>query len=152
MNETPNTTPPADRETHTSREFAATAADVFAAFRDPVLLARWWGPNDFTNTFHCFDFRPGGRWRFTMHGAGGGDYENESEFLEIVEPSRIVLRHVVPPHFDMTLTFAEAGGRTTVGWHMRFATAEEWARVKAIVIPANEQNLDRLGAVLASRS
>ena len=41
---------------------------VFEAFARPELLAHWWGPNGFTNTFEVFEFRPGGRWKFVMHG------------------------------------------------------------------------------------
>ena len=37
---------------------------VFAAFEEER-LARWWGPDGFTNTFHEFSFTPGGRWSLT---------------------------------------------------------------------------------------
>ena len=36
---------------------------VFRAYREPALLARWWGPNGFRNEFHEFNFQPGGAWR-----------------------------------------------------------------------------------------
>ncbi len=32
---------------------------VYQAFVVPDRLARWWGPEGFTNTFHEFDPRPG---------------------------------------------------------------------------------------------
>lgn len=44
---------------------------VFRAFTDPDRLAHWWGPKGFTNTFHQFDPRPGGKWRFVMCGPAG---------------------------------------------------------------------------------
>lgn len=44
----------------TSREFSVTPESVFAAIQDPVRLARWWGPQGFTNTFNTFEFRAGG--------------------------------------------------------------------------------------------
>src|SRR6185369_10233222 len=62
---------------------------VFKAFADPTHLARWWGPSGFRNTFEEFDFRPGGTWRFTMHGPDGTDHPNRSVFLDIQEPARI---------------------------------------------------------------
>jgi uncharacterized protein YndB with AHSA1/START domain len=37
-----------------------------------------------SNTFHTFEFRPGGSWIFTMHGPDSADYANQSEFVEIV--------------------------------------------------------------------
>jgi uncharacterized protein YndB with AHSA1/START domain len=53
---------------------------VFEAFARPEVLARWWGPNGFTNTFEVFEFRPGGRWKFVMHGPEGSNHPNESVF------------------------------------------------------------------------
>ena len=41
--------------------------------------ARWWGPDGFTNTITTFDLRPGGAWRFVMHGPDGTNYENAAE-------------------------------------------------------------------------
>lgn len=43
-----------------SREIPATPDQIFAAFSDPVRLARWWGPAGFTNTFEVCEFHPGG--------------------------------------------------------------------------------------------
>ena len=78
---------PSDRRIDTSRLFPHSPAKVFQAFRDPAVLAEWWGPDGFTNTFHEFDFRDGGAWRFTMHSPDGKDFPNESRFLEIAEPA-----------------------------------------------------------------
>ena len=50
------------------REFDAPRDLVFSAFTDPKHLAQWWGPNGFTTTTSSFDMRPGGVWRFVMHG------------------------------------------------------------------------------------
>lgn len=139
----------ADREIVSSRVFDVPRADVFAAFRDPVRLARWWGPNGFTNTIHIFDLRPGGRWRLTMHGPNGTDFDNESLFLEVVEPSRVVFQHLEPVHrFQMTITLDDEAGKTRLTWRMLFAEADECVRVKAFIGPANEQNFDRLAAEL----
>jgi uncharacterized protein YndB with AHSA1/START domain len=68
---------------------SAPPRDVFAAFEQPDRLARWWGPKDFTNTFERFEFTPGGRWVFAMHGPNGASYPNESVFREIEPDSRI---------------------------------------------------------------
>lgn len=48
---------PADRRIDTSRRVSFAPAQVFEAFRDPAVLAVWWGPDGFTNTFYEFDFR-----------------------------------------------------------------------------------------------
>jgi uncharacterized protein YndB with AHSA1/START domain len=52
------------------------------------------GPAGFRNTFEVFEPRPGGRWCFLMHGPDGVDHPNESVFLAVEEPERIVFRHV----------------------------------------------------------
>lgn len=139
-----------DREIVSTRVLDAPRERVFRAFSDPDHLARWWGPKGFRNTFHELDLRPGGFWRFTMHGPGGSDYENENVFLEVVRPERIVFRHLEPVHgFQMTILFAEQDGKTRLTWRMLFDSAAERDRVEAFVVPANEQNFDRLEAHLA---
>lgn len=138
----------ADRELVTSRVIAAPRSRVYAAFADPAQLARWWGPEGFTNTFETFDLHPGGTWRFVMHGPDGADYPNESVFVEVVPEQRVVFNHVSSPAFEMSITFSDHGPRTAVGWRQRFASADECRRIAAIAVPANEQNLDRLAALL----
>ncbi|HKO56675.1 MAG TPA: SRPBCC family protein [Thermoanaerobaculia bacterium] len=139
-----------DREIISSRLLDAPRERVFAAFRDPAVLARWWGPKGFTNTFHEFDFRPGGAWRFVMHGPNGGNYDNGSVFEEIVPPERIVFQHVSPPRFQMTITLGDEGGKTRITFRMLFDTPEECARIRTFAPEANEQNFDRLEAALSS--
>lgn len=141
----------ADREIESSRIVNASPETVFEAFRNPDLLARWWGPAGFANTFHTFDFRPGGTWDFVMHGPDGTDYPNKSVFVEIAAPERVVFDHVVPPLFRMTVTIEPTGqaGKTRFAFRMRFESAERCQQLKAVCLPANEQNFDRLEAVLA---
>lgn len=133
-----------------SRRIAAPVAQVFAAFRDAKSLAQWWGPAGFTNTFHEFDFRSGGQWRHTMHGPDGTDYENESRFLEISENKRIVIEHLSGHHFILTLEFENLGDTTLVHWQQLFDTAEHYEQIREFVSPANEQNLDKYAAAVAS--
>ena len=143
----------ADQEIVSTRVLAAPRERVFEAFSDPTRLARWWGPKGFTNTFDEFDLRPGGAWRFVMHGPDGSAYRNASEFIEIVSPERIVFQHLEPMHrFQMTMTFVPEGDRTRLTWRMRFESAAEVERIKAFIPAANEQNFDRLAAELATMS
>ncbi|MBP6507234.1 MAG: SRPBCC family protein [Opitutaceae bacterium] len=136
-----------------SRVLAAPREQVWAAFRDPAVLARWWGPAGFTNTFHEFDFRPEGEWRFTLHGPDGAAYAMNHRFMEIVRPERIVVRHFQPGHdFVLTITLAALADTTLVTWVMRFDDPAEGERVRAFIVPANEQNFDRLTAHLSAHS
>lgn len=136
-----------DREFVHSRLIDAPQARVFRAFAEPTHLARWWGPNGFSSTFEVFEFRPGGTWRFVMHGPDGTDYPNENAFREIVTPERVVVEHLSDTHhFFLTITFAAQGDQTLVGWRQVFDTAEHRDKVADVVLEANEQNLDRLAA------
>lgn len=74
------------KEIVTIRVIKAGQALVFRAWAEPEHLRIWWGPRGFTNTFHEFDFRVGGRWRFVMHGPEKGNYVNECEFIHIQKP------------------------------------------------------------------
>ncbi len=131
-----------------TRNLDATPAAVFAAIRDPARLAKWWGPDGFSNRFEVFEFRPGGRWVFDMIGPDGRVYPNESVFDEIEVERQVVIRHVCLPHFTLTITLAPVPGGTQVHWQQVFADAAVADAIRHIVAPANEQNLDRLGAEL----
>ena len=116
------------------REFDAPRELVFAAWTDPKHLAQWWGPNGFTTTTSRFELRPGGVWRFVMHGPDGRDYQNRIIFDEIVPPERIVYRHdggedVEPVQFSQTVIFEDLGGRTRMIWRGVFPSAAERDRV-----------------------
>src|SRR5512138_1847566 len=139
------------RELVTSRIIDAPPEAVFAAFVDPDRLARWWGPKGFRNTFDECDPRPGGRWLYVMHGPDGGHFRNESLFAEVVRPERIVIWHLSAPRFVLITTFADGDGRTRLTWRQRFETAADCERIRALAVPANEQNLDRLASEVLGR-
>ncbi|SFI83543.1 SRPBCC family protein [Brevibacillus centrosporus] len=133
------------------RTLPAPRSLVYRAWTEPALLAQWWGPNGFTNTFHTFDASPGGIWEFTMHGPEGANFPNRNVFHEVSE-DRIVLRHESRPHFILTATFADVSGGTEITFRQTFETAEDYNNLKPICEEANEQNLDRLRAVLKGLS
>jgi uncharacterized protein YndB with AHSA1/START domain/catechol 2,3-dioxygenase-like lactoylglutathione lyase family enzyme len=144
--------PTADREFLHTRLVEAPRERVFRALAEARHLARWWGPNGFSSTFEHFDFRPGGRWRFVLHGPDGKDYPNENVFRSIA-PERVVVDHPSDlHHFVLTIRLTAIGNRTLVGWHQVFDTADHRAEIAANVSDANEQNLDRLAAEVRSVS
>ncbi|MCB9846888.1 MAG: SRPBCC domain-containing protein [Phycisphaeraceae bacterium] len=145
-----STEPRSDCELGTERVIRAAPERVFDAFRDPAKLARWWGPDGFTNTFHEFDFRGGGAWRFTMHGPGGRDFPNESRFVEIEAPRRVVIEHLSNPRFVAEFEFTHDDGVTLVVFRHRFESAEMCARIAEYAKDANKQNLDRLAVLVES--
>ena len=131
---------------NTSREIPATAEQIFAAFSDPERLARWWGPDGFTNTFSLCEFKNGGHWSYIMHGPDRRNYKNESVFEEIESPKKIVIHHVSGPKYRLTILLTPAAAGTIVSWSQAFESSEVAGRIEHIVVPANEQNLDRLSA------
>jgi uncharacterized protein YndB with AHSA1/START domain len=118
-----------------TRVFDAPRELVFEAWSDPRHLAQWWGPDGFTTTTQAFDMRPGGIWRFVMHGPDGRDYDNRITYDEIVKPERIRYHHgggedVEPVQFHTTVTFEDLGGnRTRLTLHAVFPSAVERERV-----------------------
>jgi len=117
-----------------TRIFDAPRALVFQMWTDPKHLAQWWGPTGFTTTTSAFDMRPGGMWRFVMHGPDGRDYENRITFEEVVPPERIVYRHgggddVEPVQFRTTVLFEDLGDKTRLTMRGQFPSAAERDRV-----------------------
>ena len=138
------------RALSTARVLQATPQAVFAAIATPALLTRWWGPTGFRSSFQAFDFHPGGLWKHTLHGPDGQDYANECRFADIVPNRRVLIEHTTAPWFELLIALAPQDGGTRIGWRQSFADAETCARLAPICVPSNEQNLDRLAAVLAA--
>jgi uncharacterized protein YndB with AHSA1/START domain len=141
------------------RVFDAPRDLVFTVWSDPRHLAHWWGPHGFRTTTHSFDMRPGGVWRFVMHGPDGRDYQNRITYEEVVRPERIVYRHgggedVEPVQFKTTVTFEAvkggSQGRTRITMRMDFPSAAERERVikEYGADKGLEQTLSRLGEYL----
>jgi len=114
------------------------------------------GPTGFTTTTYEMDVKPGGVWRFVMHGPDGTDYKNKIIFIEVVKPERIVYRHAgeadsEPVRFHVTVTFAAQGAKTQLTMKSIFETAEERNRVveKYGAIEGGKQTLGRLAEHLA---
>ncbi len=144
----------ADREVVITRLFDAPRERVFDAFTDPEQVGHWWGPNGFTTTIHEMDVRPGGVWRYIMHGPDGVDYPNYVSYIDIVRPERLVYDHGADsgdPHFHVTVTFADEGGRTRLTMRSLFPTAaaRDYVVREFKAIEGGHQTLARLAEHLA---
>lgn len=134
-----------DRTIVSTRTVNASVEEVFRAWTDPEHLKIWWGPNGFTNTFHEHDLRPGGRWKYVMHGPEKGNYNNECVFLKIEKPHLIAWDRISQPHFQVLAQFEkESENRTKITWKMIFRTPEEKDKLIKYVPEKNEENLNRL--------
>lgn len=138
-----NTSP--EYEIVTVRSFDFPRKLVYRAWTEPDHLKIWWGPNGFTNTFHVFELRVGGRWSFVMHGPEKGNYQNDCTFVAIREPELLVWDRQSKPLFQVEVLFDEiAENETRVTFKQKFATAEECAKLRKFVPEKNEENMNRL--------
>ena len=143
-----STTP--DCEIVTTRIINFPKTLVFSAWANPNYLKNWWGPKGFTNTFTEFDFQPGGKWIFVMHGPEKGNYANECEFVKIDEPNLIVWKRISKPLFQVVAIFEELDkNKTKVVFKMIFDTEAECNKLKGFVVDKNEENFDKLEVELA---
>lgn len=134
-----------DNVIFTSRIFNFPIEFVFRAWSNADYLKNWWGPKGFTNTFHEFDFRPGGKWVFTMHGPEKGNYQNECEFLAINQPNLIAWKRHTQPLFNVVFNLESVSeNETKVHFRMIFNTVDEANKLKPFVVDKNEENFDKL--------
>ncbi len=139
LHTTPDTEIVCSRIVHFSQDL------VYRAWSEPEHLKNWWGPAGFTNTFHEFDFRVGGKWNFTMHAPTQGNFENRCEFIQIEKPRLIAWKRHSKPLFQVLATFDALGPeQTRVTFKQLFETEEDCAKLKKYVLDKNEENIDRL--------
>jgi uncharacterized protein YndB with AHSA1/START domain len=145
-----------DREIVITRVFDSPRELVFQAWTDAKRVAQWWGPKGFTTTTHEMDVRPGGVWRFVMHGPDGVDYNNKIVYHEVVKPERLAYTHSGDEdlEFRVTVIFAEQDGKTRLTLRSVFASAAERDRVvkEHNAIEGGNQTLDRFGEYLATKA
>ena len=150
-----DTTGTSDREILISRILDFPRDLVWAAITDPRHVSHWWGPNGFTTTTHEMDVRPGGVWRFIMHGPDGTDYPNKIVYREIVKPEHIHYDHSGDDNeddhqFQVTVTFEAIGGKTRLIMRSLFATVGECEKTKEFgAVEGSKQTLGRLADYLA---
>jgi uncharacterized protein YndB with AHSA1/START domain len=98
-----------------TREFAATAAQLFRAHTDPQLFARWVGPDGMTTTVDRWDASSGGSWRYVA-ARDGMEFGFHGCFHD-VRPDRIVQTFTwegMPDGVSLeTVRFEDLGGGRT---------------------------------------
>ncbi len=134
------------------RSFPVDRETLFTAFSDPARLERWWGPHGFTNRIEKFEFRNGGTWMIVMTSSSDTDFENHWTFEDIRKDERISAFHHGPMHaFGLDIGFHQTDTGTRLTWRMSFEDTEDNRDIEKFLVAANEQNFDRLGALLAER-
>jgi uncharacterized protein YndB with AHSA1/START domain len=73
------------------RRIRARPSIVFDALTTPDGIAQWWGPDAGPVLLAETDVRIGGRFRVRFRMLDGTEHESAGEYLEIVEPKRLVM-------------------------------------------------------------
>ncbi|HEU4392586.1 MAG TPA: SRPBCC family protein [Solirubrobacterales bacterium] len=149
---------PAEREIHVERTFEAPPERVFAAYTDPELVPQWWGPRGTTTIVEELDATAGGKWRFVMHDADGGETGFRGVFREVSPHERIVQTFEwegMPGHVSVdTAVFEDIGdGRTRVVSTSVFHTPEERdGMLESGMERGMNETYERLDELLAQQS
>jgi uncharacterized protein YndB with AHSA1/START domain len=153
---TPDTS---DREIVITRLINAPREMVFQAWTDPQHIAEWWGPNGFTTTIKEMDARPGGVWRFIMHGPDGTDYPNRITYREVKKPSLLTYDHDDDSEnartaFKVVVTFEKEESKTRLTLRTIFPTKEarDFVVKEVNAIEGGNQTISRLEEYLATTS
>ena len=126
------------RTLHVARTYPFPIDRVWHAWTDPVAIAAWWGPHEWSTTVHAMDVRPGGEWRYELGPDDGS-----------VEPSRsIVTYRRVEPHVLLAYVDAFADPSWTPtddGWatEVRFTDATGGTAVDIVTVFPDEDELRR---------
>lgn len=151
------TTKNKSNEISITRIFDAPVQAVWDAWTDPEQVAQWWGPRGFTLTTHSKEVKPGGSWRYTMHGPDGVDYPNKTHYFEVEQYSKLVYDHGGnddrPPLFRVTVFFSEIQGKTKMEMSMALPTPEAAEETRKFIKAAGgDSTWDRLAEYLAKES
>ncbi|WP_252699017.1 SRPBCC family protein [Natronosalvus vescus] len=90
------------------RTFDAPIERVWRAFTDPDEMGRWYGADLMAVEIHALEVEPGGSFSITMN-EGDSTYDIDGEFLEVVEPKRLVHTWYVG---RITVELDAIGGKT----------------------------------------
>lgn len=134
-----------EQEIITIREIEYPLELVFEAFENPERLKNWWGPNGFTNTFNVFEFKPGGKWSFIMHGPEKGNYANECVFIIVEKNNLIVWDRLSNPKFYVIIQFQKVSeSKTRLIFRQLFDSIELCDKIRSYTVGKNDENFDRL--------
>lgn len=143
-----------------THEFAAPRDRVFKAWIEPAQMAKWWGPNGFTNPVCELDAKAGGAIFIEMTGPDGKSYPMSGMFREVIEPELLVFSAIpameagrpVAEVLD-TVMFEEAAGNTKMTLRAEVVSANATGMK---MLQGQKQgwieSLERLDALLAQAS
>ena len=148
---------PAEQEIIIRRPIDAPLQNVYRAWTIQSILARWWGPKDFTNPVCELDVKPSGEIRIDMRAPDGTVYPMGGIFHEIIEPETLVFTTTAFKDAEgkwnlevlNTVNFNQKEGKTelTISARIIERSPETESSVAGMEMGWNE-SLDRLEEVL----
>ena len=123
-------TTPSDLEIAMTREFDAPRHLVFDAMTKPEYVRRWLGRAENPMLTCEIDLRVGGAYRFVLGSPDGRETTLQGTYREVVRPERVVfVERILMPSFasdeyQVTSSFVEAGGKTTLTTTIRHSSKE----------------------------
>ena len=137
-----------------TRLFDATPTRIWAAWTDPEILPRWFGPKGYSCTTKEIDLRSGGVWRFDMIGPDGTVWPNRHRFTRYAPMTGITFLLDDDtdsyPAMEVVVSLTPEGGGVRLTQTITFPNAE--AKAGALAFGAaelGETTLDKLAAILA---
>ena len=142
-----------------NRVFDAPRELVYRAWTDPKLMARWWGPHQFTVPLCRMDVRPGGAIRIDMQGPDGFLAPMTGVFQEVVPNEKLVFTSYAfmgspdeEPALETlaTVLFTAQGQKTLLTWEEKVIRyLPEFIEALLGMEEGMVQSLDKLGTFLA---
>jgi len=145
---------PGRQEVSLTRVFDAPRELVFAAFEDPKLFARWWGPRRLTNDIEKMEARAGGSWRVVQRDGDGHEFAFHGVYHDVVSPERMVQTFEfegAPGHVLLqTATFEDLDGKTRLTMKSIYESVEDRdAMVQTGMESGALESMERLAELFA---
>jgi uncharacterized protein YndB with AHSA1/START domain len=128
-NPTTITATPGEQVVDIERVIDAPIADVYRAYTEADLIAKWIGPRGYDTVVSKFDVRDGGQWAFSQSGADGVSFGFHGSFHSVQPLEGIVQTFEfegAPGHVSLErVTFEDQGDTTMVRVHAVYQTVED---------------------------
>lgn len=115
-----------------TRTFEASREEIWRAWTDPTIAAKWWHPSEVTTKAGStrIDLREGGSYAYTMVDASGTEYPTAGSYLEVRAPERLRFTWAEPGDDQQTAPVItvdleqDADGRCTMRFHLAGIAAD----------------------------
>lgn len=105
-----------------SKVIQASREELFEAFTDPVIMSKWFYPEDDMSVDVTNELSVGGSYMLKMYAGSGDIYTHVGEYKEIVPPEKIVFTwnsdFVQNTVVTVTFTETESGTEVSVNHHL----------------------------------